>query len=64
VDPETHSPLNPESPPTGSWEHFMKGKFKRRISGPGAVNLAHEDIQISSRHRHRAQGWTRKLILY
>ncbi len=45
VDPEMHSLLNPESFPTEFWDNVLKGKFKRRISGSGAMNLAQKDIR-------------------
>ncbi|KAN0107679.1 hypothetical protein V8E52_009919 [Russula decolorans] len=44
VDPDMHYLLNPEPFPTEFWDDVLKGKFKRRISGSDAVNLAQKDI--------------------
>ena len=45
VNPETHSLLNPEPFPTEFWDKVLKGKFKRRVSGSDAMNLAQKDTR-------------------
>jgi len=47
-----HYLLNPEPFPTEFWDDVLKGKFKRRISGSDAVNLAQKDIR-SLKFPHR-----------
>jgi hypothetical protein len=48
VDSGTHSLLNPAEPFPSEfdiWDKVFKGKFKRRISGSDAVNLAQKDTR-------------------
>jgi hypothetical protein len=42
-DPEIHSLLHEEHFPTELWDKVLKGKIRRRISGPGTVNSAQRD---------------------
>jgi hypothetical protein len=45
VDSQMHSLLNPEPFPSEFWDKLLRGKFKRRISGSDAVDLAQKDTR-------------------